>query len=170
MVAARVGSVIVVVAIAWSAGACGDDPPAAPERAPRALPHSVRLALGPSFSCVLTSAQDVQCWGEVPAEVEGVAEGDRVRSPHPVPVLRGAIEIAASATTLCARMADHQIFCWGEDAETVPVEGRVPGGVRGLEGTRSLAVGGGRVCAIDGETLRCVGHGPREAGTVGRDA
>jgi hypothetical protein len=150
---------------------CGDDPPPAPPaRAPRAFPHSVRLALGATFSCALTEARDVWCWGELPPEVAGVADADRTRSPHVVPGLRGAIELAADDETLCARTADHRVRCWGEDVATAPAEGGGPGDVLALAGTRSLAVGAGRVCAIDGAVLRCVTGVPRDAGAVGPGA
>ncbi|MDQ3031204.1 MAG: hypothetical protein M3Y87_02220, partial [Myxococcota bacterium] len=137
--------------------ACGGEVAPEPVPAPmRAMPHAVRLALGATFSCVIDRERHVWCWGELPAEIEGVAPPDRTRRPHEITRMRGAIEIAASATTLCARTADHRVLCWGEDAPAGGDEPRGPREVRGLEGTRSLAVGRNGVCAVRGQALRCI--------------
>jgi hypothetical protein len=116
----------------------------------------VRLAVGAGFSCTVSDDGSVWCWGELPAEVRGLAPAERLRAPHAIVGLERVHELAADDETLCARTAERRVLCWGED---VRGDTRVPGPAElgPLRGATSIAAAGGRVCAIVGDRLRCVG-------------
>ena len=80
------------------------------------------VATGESFSCALTSAGGVQCWGDNSRGQLGNGK-TYAFSPTPVDVvlastgtsLTRAIQLSAYNATACALTSDQTVFCWGDN-------------------------------------------------------
>ena len=73
------------------------------------LPPVQQLTLGINFTCALTSAGDVYCWGLSPS-------GGNTRGPKLVNIPRGSsvvVSVSSSGPGVCALLADGRIYCWG---------------------------------------------------------
>lgn len=115
-----------------------------------------RIAAGVAFSCAVTPAATVTCWGangfgQVGAGVVGVA----VLEPLPVAGLSEVESIGAGVAHACAvTRSTGQVWCWGanvsaqlgrgflSDAEIEPVR------VSGLPPMRQVAAGAEHTCAL----------------------
>lgn len=73
----------------------------------------ISLAAGRIFTCALTAAGEVLCWGHNGNGQIGVPSGTPTASPVSV-IDSGVAEIAAGSSHACARMAsDNKLKCWG---------------------------------------------------------
>lgn len=135
-----------------------------PEEVP-GLTDVTDLALGDNHACVIgtrSGQRGVHCWGKQSGWELGVAPGTATAGrPHPVPlpsaVHATAVEIAATATTTCARTSGGEVWCWGPDAPGSS-QGE-PAAATDLFDALSLEDGGGTVCArVDGWPTQCLGH------------
>lgn len=112
---------------------------------------TVSLAGGSDFTCALSSAGGVRCWG---AGTEGqLGNGLRTSSDQPVDVSglsSGVVEISASWTQACARTTVGEVRCWGTALGANPAAvNDVPVTVPGLSsGVTSVAVGQEHACAV----------------------
>ncbi|MDQ3034342.1 MAG: MopE-related protein [Myxococcota bacterium] len=77
----------------------------------------VAVTAGSRFTCAITSAGAVECWGDDAAGQlgDGAASGPR-GTPIAVSGLTRVVEIAAGASHACARRDDGSIWCWGNNA------------------------------------------------------
>jgi alpha-tubulin suppressor-like RCC1 family protein len=125
---------------------------------------------GNLFSCALTAAQTVWCWGYGANGHLGVgATGDTL---HPVQVvgLSGVTKISAGLTSTCALLTTHTVKCWGEngvgqlgDGSTSPFEA-MPQPVGVGTSVVDISVGGNTACAVTaGGQVWCWGSNATDA-------
>lgn len=125
----------------------------------------IQIASGSSFSCALTQAGSVHCWG---SNVVGqLGDGSNLARSAPVQVTgltSGVVEIAASDFAACARRGNGSVRCWGANTEGNLGDGSTenrftPVSVIGLSNAQSLAMGTTHACALDsGSRLFCWGN------------
>jgi hypothetical protein len=117
------------------------------------------LVTSDGFSCVLTPAGGVECWG---GNSKGeLGNGTMTPSAMPVPVTGLASGVSALAanggTTACAVLPGGHLKCWGsQPMSAIPVD------VAGLtSGVASVSVGGEEyACALMSDTtVQCWGGG-----------
>ena len=79
-----------------------------------------QLAAGGGFACVLLHGGEVWCWGSnasgqlgVPVASTPDCGGQCRGAPAKVPGLTTAVEISAGTGSVCARLADGSVSCWG---------------------------------------------------------
>lgn len=83
----------------------------------------VQIEAGGSFACALNKAGEVWCWGADDRGQLGVGHaGDAMcgstacqSTAVKVASLTNAIAIGAGDTSACAVLADHSVWCWGEN-------------------------------------------------------
>lgn len=126
------------------------------------------VATGISHRCAVASGE-VHCWGD--NAMGQLGNGSTVASPTPVPVGLMASEVGVSAAEFSCALSDQRVYCWGSNGtgqlgngSTTPAFAPVP--VSGLKKARSLAVGGGHVCALDKQG-RVYCWGDNESGQLG---
>jgi hypothetical protein len=160
----RAAVVLTLVSIALVAIACGDreapeTPPPEPTPAPElggtaAALSEQRLVLGDGWTCALSDDRNVRCFGAAPFEPDedGLVPA---RPIHVFALLRGAVELAGGARTLCARDGEGRVGC-ARAGELARLEA--------LDGASSLGAAGNIVCGgyIDG-SVRCTRDGVLEA-------
>jgi alpha-tubulin suppressor-like RCC1 family protein len=130
---------------------------------PRAQPVQVvglgtgmqAVAAKGEFSCALTTAGGVRCWG---ANSHGeLGDGTTVRRPAPVPVTglgSGVKAIAPGDTHTCALTTAGAVLCWGNNTlgqlgDGTKTQRLTPVAVAGLSsGVRAIASGGNHTCAV----------------------
>jgi len=144
------------------------------ENVPGWLPESVaslsgeiiQVAVGASFSCVLTVAGEVWCWGNnYYGQLGNGTDQDSNEPVSPVALPSAATTIAAGHVHACASLASGGVMCWGhnEDGQLgngTLLDSFVPVAVDGLnEVVQSVAAGGYHSCALltDG-SLKCWGR------------
>jgi alpha-tubulin suppressor-like RCC1 family protein len=75
------------------------------------------LALGAAFTCALFASGQTRCWGD---NAKGQLGGGTTSVPSDVPVqvdLPGSVsELAAGGDHACARLANGDIYCWGDNS------------------------------------------------------
>jgi alpha-tubulin suppressor-like RCC1 family protein len=127
----------------------------------------IAVAAGDRFSCALTAARAVSCWGN--NNHGQIGDGTTTNRLAPVAVVgldRDVATIAARGEHACA-LRDGRMLCWGGNVDGQLGDGTVtdrnePVQVTGLEGVRSIATGGEHTCAIvTGGRLLCWGWNVR---------
>ena len=106
------------------------------------------VAGGLSHTCALSDA-GLSCWGSNSQGQLGIDTGTSatpITTPMPVPLVAGAIALAAGAQHTCAVRSTGQVLCWGQNGSGQLGEGSMsslgePVPVTGLE--TGLAVAGG---------------------------
>ena len=115
-----------LVALLLSATACHDDPlPTGPDASPApsvealtasAAPAFVQVSPGSNFTCGLTAAGVIWCWGD---NAHGqLGDGTTTRRLTPVVVRAGALRfrhVAAATYHTCALTTDGRAYCWGDN-------------------------------------------------------
>jgi alpha-tubulin suppressor-like RCC1 family protein len=153
----------------------GGAPPAQSiARLPMALDSVAALALGGFFGCALVSDGGVSCWGDNSESELGRAldAGSFDPTPGPVPLVSGALAVAAGKYHACALLRDHTVACWGaadqgQIGEVFDGGVTAPRIVAGLSATQ-LTAGDGSTCAITTEgAVEC--WGGNQGGRLGRD-
>jgi alpha-tubulin suppressor-like RCC1 family protein len=134
------------------AGFVGDGSYCVPQR-------FTKIAAGSGFSCGLSDAGEVYCWGDASGALDF-----SVPVPHAHPLRIGTasdwIDIGVQGDTACGIRSDHSIWCWvipmAAGAEATKVVSDKPG-----TGWRALAVGDGHACGLhDDGGLACWGFVP----------
>jgi len=104
---------------------------------------AVEIAVSGQNTCIRTRQRHVECWGGLiglgrPSfnNEPPVGEANRIR----ISDVDDAVEIAASESQFCARMADGEVRCWGMMA-----------GIRRVPGLRAVKIGASRhhFCALN---------------------
>lgn len=137
--------------------------------------HATKVVAGGAFSCAITAAGGVMCWG---LNGQGqLGDGTRVQSDHPVQVVgleSGVTDIALGTFHACAILQSGQVRCWGEndrgqlgagmtsEAEALPQQ------VQGLSGVTSVALGSNFTCAASAGAAYC--WGSNSEGVLGTGA
>jgi len=120
-------------------------------------------------ACAALANGDVYCWGDNSSAATGLSGADEiVHAPVRVPLDATIVEVAAGAGHICARSAEQEVYCWGENGSgevgTGSPSGSAPPTSVPLPRPINKVVAGGRVsCAIDDEhQLFCWGalHDP----------
>jgi alpha-tubulin suppressor-like RCC1 family protein len=104
-----------------------------------------QLALGDGFSCAVTIAGDVRCWGDgygpSPVGISGLKDG--------------VVAISAGIGHACALTEHHAVECWGDDEFGQLGDGkhgvgrRIPRAVEAVAGGAvAIAAGGHHTCAV----------------------
>ncbi len=73
------------------------------------------VANGDQFACVLTTANEVACWGDETKGQTGQT-GDTSSAPTQVTGLSSIAQITAGGDHACARASDGRVWCWGDNA------------------------------------------------------
>ena len=115
-----------------------------------------------SFTCALTAAGDVKCWG---ANGSGqLGDGTTIQRLSPVQTLAGAISISAGSAGACAVTTSGQVKCWGANTvgqvgdNTTTSPRLTPTDVTGLTDAVQVSSGGGHSCAVTtGGAVKCWG-------------
>jgi alpha-tubulin suppressor-like RCC1 family protein len=129
------------------------------------LPPARALSLGAAFSCALTDAGAVYCWGKSDSGQlgDGVAQALR---PTPAPVQLPAepfVAVAAGARHACALGASGAVYCWGDNSEGAIGDGTttarpLPVAPSGLPlDVTGLSAGAGFTCVARAGVAHCWG-------------
>ncbi len=123
------------------------------------------ISLGAEYSCVVTDAGTVQCWGDNGAGQLGT--GDRLTSTTPrfVTGVSSVRELASGDSHTCALINGGTVKCWGLDGSGQVGNGApladvlTPQTVLGLTGVTQIAAGGFHTCALlTAGTVKCWGQ------------
>jgi alpha-tubulin suppressor-like RCC1 family protein len=121
--------------------------------------------VGDGYSCALTSAGTVRCWGLATA-------GQNTLTQANVPGLSGGVLAVARGdgnpanslnNHLCALLSDGTVKCWGDNTygqlgDGTKTSSSTAVAVLGLNGATAVAAGGGHSCAaLSGGTVKCWG-------------
>jgi alpha-tubulin suppressor-like RCC1 family protein len=125
------------------------------------------LSSSSTFSCALTNAGQVTCWGKTFRGDGSTTQTNPV--PFTVPGLTGVKAIASGATFSCALTGTGGVKCWGalrmsasSDSSFVPVD--IPGLTSGV---KAIASGQFHACALTvGGGVKCWG-GDNQYGELG---
>ncbi|MBN1439623.1 MAG: hypothetical protein JW929_09460 [Anaerolineales bacterium] len=123
------------------------------------------MALGSDYTCVLTAAGGVKCWGWNHSGQLG--DGTNVESRTPVDVVGlsgGVIAVSARLSTTCALLEGGSVECWGgmvgePSGDGAPADSNVPLPIKGLSsGMTSISAGWFHACALTaGGGAKCWG-------------
>lgn len=131
--------------------------------------RATQVAVSAGFSCAVTSARHVACWG---SNIEGqTAQTYWPISPYVNDVggVVNAVYVGTGADHACALIATGNVKCWGSNAygqsgypigttwesPGYPTEGQT---VAGISNATALAVGGNHTCALlSDHTVKCWG-------------
>lgn len=109
----------------------------------------VALAAGRAYSCGLTEAGRVLCWGDGSPEVREMATGGG-----------RAIDLDAGLSRFCATLDDGTATCWEGSYGTSPLDDADPAQLAGPEPFRSTHAGNVHACALgESGTAYCWGGG-----------
>jgi hypothetical protein len=121
--------------------------------------------LGTEFSCALSSAGIVSCWGSNLFGVLGSAEPSDSPVPVPIELVDRAAQLGCGDFHVCARLNNGDIWCWG-----LQPEGSDDHSVRRVGGfaarAADLSVGDSHACALL-ETGRVQCWGNNHEGQLG---
>lgn len=87
----------------------GTQPTPAPVTALKDGTKVVQAAMGWEYSCALTDAGDVWCWGDGTA---GSGNGAATK----IPLVARASAISGGVSQACALLVDGSIYCWGDNS------------------------------------------------------
>ena len=132
-------------------------------------PVVVNVASGDNFSCAVTAAQGVDCWGDNSQGELGNGVTSSVGSPTPVAVfgLSNVIAVTAGGSELagaganqgqhaCALTTNELVECWGDNSHGQLGNGSttassVPVPVRNLTDVVQISAGAFHTCAVTAE-------------------
>lgn len=134
------------------------------------------VAVGDGHSCVWHDAGGVSCWGGNDAGQLGVSADDFRLRPAPTRVAgldATIVEVASGEAHNCARDADGQVWCWGNNGQGqlgdgVPLRRLTPLAVTPQKRWSAVATGATHTCAVDdAQALWCWGR--NDDGQLGVD-
>ncbi len=127
------------------------------------------LTAGLDFTCALTNAGRVKCWGK--NSFGALGNNTQTEQHTPVDVcadadcnsaLNGVTAISAGANFTCALMSSGGVKCWGHNTrgqlgDNTNTTRLTPVDVSGLFGVQSIAAGYVHVCAVQFSLMQCWG-------------
>lgn len=134
----------------------------------------VQTATGSTWSCGLTKAGGVKCWGTNSTGVFGTgATGSTALRPVSVVGAESGINaISAGANSICAVTMAGSVKCWGLNnngqlgLSTTTSQSSTPLTIAGLSGVADIKVGGSSVCALTSNGgVKC--WGSNSSGQIG---
>lgn len=148
-------------------------------RTPPGLTAGVKaIAAGDTFTCALTTAGGVKCWGEDYPEIPGWAaesrdNNDTISEPkYVVGLSSGVAAISAGYDHACALTTAGGVKCWGNNADGQLGNGTkkastAPVNVVGLSsGVKQVAAGDAQTCAVlTAGGVKCWGWATKDDGT-----
>jgi hypothetical protein len=134
--------------------------------------QAVMVAAGREFTCVLTKAGGVKCWGSNLDDQLGTGTNLET-SAEPVDVsglTSGVASIAASYAAACAVTVGGDAYCWGHDLweQTGPESSTSPTPHLVATGVKAISGGMSHFCAIT-QTGRVECWGENSSGALGTD-
>lgn len=139
------------------------------------------IAVGSVYTCALTTASRVKCWGANSYGELGVGDAIPRFTPVEVPNLSNVTAITAGMYHTCALIANGEAKCWGyndygqigdgtqtqNDGRLTPVSVRSAASPNGavLTGITAISAGGFHTCAIHNGVTKCWGY--NASGQVG---
>jgi alpha-tubulin suppressor-like RCC1 family protein len=104
-------------------------------------------------ACALTTTGGVRCWGACVYGECGPSVGllGELHSYPTTDIVTGAASIAPARNTVCARLTNGKVDCWGGGSNAVSE-------VSGITGATALAAGTQHFCAIVGTSVLCWGN------------
>ncbi|MBN1439631.1 MAG: hypothetical protein JW929_09500 [Anaerolineales bacterium] len=131
------------------------------------------LALGGNYTCAITPAGGIACWGN--NRYGQLGNGTVINSALPAPIGRlssGVVAVAAGWSHNCALRAGGGLECWGANAkgqlgDGTNTDSRAPVAVSGLStGVESVAAGHRHTCVVmETGAVKCWGE--NASGCVG---
>ena len=113
------------------------------------------VASGDNYTCALTEAGAVECWGANDlGQLGGVATQTARAEPRRVPGLTGkATAVTSGANHTCALTTSGRVWCWGANESGQLGDGTFrarsgPVAVRGLSNAVFVSAGGDHTCAL----------------------
>jgi alpha-tubulin suppressor-like RCC1 family protein len=76
------------------------------------LSNIIKVVAGDDFTCALSNAQSVYCWGTNNLNQLGIGTSDSYKT-SPVAIFSGAIDISASGSSACLLNTSNALYCWG---------------------------------------------------------
>ena len=131
------------------------------------------IATGEHITCSVSTAAQVQCWGDAGHGVLGTARPDTVRcngyqacqaAPRPVRLPALAKEVVVGRNHVCALLADGRAFCWGWNqrgqlgVDMTREETTEPVAVKTRLRFTTLDAGGAHTCGVAGQRVYCWGE------------
>ncbi len=111
---------------------------------------------GASYTCALTLARTVVCWGT--GDLVGRGGSSTFLVPTAVPFLADVAEIDAGGLLICARTGAGAVHCWG--TEKPPPGGGPAERLAVAAGAVQISAGEAHACArMDSGKVRCWGDG-----------
>jgi alpha-tubulin suppressor-like RCC1 family protein len=123
----------------------------------------ISVVTGENFSCGLTSARTVKCWGKGDYGELGNGQNNPSTTPVDVMGLSGVASIAAGCKHMCAALESGGVMCWGwNDAgqlgDGTNTNSNVPVAVQGLSsGVGFVTAGFHSSCAALSAGAKCWG-------------
>jgi len=121
------------------------------------------ISIGGAYSCALTSAGGVKCWGH--AAYGQIGNGTIIDQKTPVDVsglTSGVSAIATGTWHACALMTAGTVKCWGRNqskqiGNNSTIDSNIPVDVPNLSGVSGVAAGSATSCVLKSGGVQCWG-------------
>ena len=129
------------------------------------------VATGSAYSCALTTAGGVKCWGSgAYGQIGNGSFSDQTTPVDASGLTSGVSRVAAGLWHVCAAMTSGSVKCWGENqykqlGNNSTTDSNTPIEVSGLTGVSGVAAGGYSSCALKDGGVQCWGR--NDSGQLG---
>lgn len=129
------------------------------------------VAVGLAHTCIVTTANAVQCWGSNTKGQLGQAPAGLVQIHQPQTITGlAAKSVSSGFNQVCALKTDDTVACWGDNqygqlGRGDNTDSPIPVVASGLSQVKSLSSGANHVCAVTSAKTYCWGR--NNAGQLG---